>query len=354
MQDKIVTIKDIAESLGVSLTTVHKAIYNKKGISEKTRQEILAYIEKNDFRLNKVASALKRRPIRLAALLVEPVGTRRFFYADVLQGVEDALVDLAPFNVELTKYYSTFDGKYQNKILESIYKDQGDSIDGLLLVPTHDTLLNDNIRLFTEKGIKVVTVNSDTDHSTRHACVASDTLMSGRLAAELLCDLKVPSGGQVLLLGGNRDMYNHQRTALGFLSFMQEEAPQVDILELYDNQSADNFERKLYKYLESFSDIAGIYSNTSANSLVMCQAVCSLGLSGKLSVVGSDVFPELIPYFENRTLTALIYQNPTKQGYKGLQSLYYLISGEQPVQERFELSTGIAFRSNAASFLHHT
>ncbi len=351
MSDKTCTIKDIAADLGVSSTTVHKALYNKKGISDETRQKILNYADENNFRLNKAASALKRRPIKLAAALIEPVKSRRFFYADVLTGVEAALTDLVPFNVELVKYYSNLNYNQQIEVLERILIEQGDSIDGLLIAPSHESKLREVIKRFIDKGIHVVTVNSDTTADSRDACVTSDTLMSGRLAGELMCDLGIEPGKQVLLIGGDRDMYNHQRTARGFLSYMNEARPDVDIYEIYDGQNLDALERKLGELLTSLPNIAGIYCNTSVNTLIMCKTVKEMNLSSKLFVIGSDIFSELIPYFEDRTLTAAIYQNPRKQGYKALQSLFELITGEAEVPGRFEISTGIALRSNAGSFL---
>ena len=353
MPDRIVTIKDIASNLGISPTTVHKALYNKKGIGDATKQKVLAYVEENNFRLNQAASALKRHTIRLCALLIEPVRTRRYFYADILNGVEEALSNLSPFNVELVKYYSPLKEDEQLKVLNRILHEQGNSMDGLLIVPAHESGLNETLQKFVNSGIKIVTVNSDTN-SCRHACVAGDTKMSGRLAGELICDLGIPEKGQVLIVGGNRDMFNHQRSSRGFLEFMQEERPDVDVLEIYDSQDVDSVERKLRKFLESFGEISGIYCNTSTNTLMMCRAVKEMELGGNLSVIGSDVFEELIPYFEDRTLTAAIYQNPTLQGYKGLQSLYELATGETNIPDRFEISTGIAFRSNVKSFLGAT
>ncbi len=349
--DGIVTIKDIALKLGVSPTTVHKALYNKKGISEQTRQEILDYAGKNNFKLNKAASALKRRPIKLAALLIEPVGFRRFFYADILSGVDFALNNLAPFNIEIKKYYSPLEANAQIAVLERIFAEVGDQIDGLLVVPSHARKLAAPMQKFTDKGVKVITVNSDVSERARHACVASNTFMSGKLAAELMCDIGIPVNGQVVLLGGNREMYNHQRTSKGFLRLMLEEEPTVDVLEIYDGYGDDTMERMLRKFLETFDDIAGVYSNTSSNTLTMCKVVRDMGLSEKITIIGSDVFDELMPFFEDRTLTALLYQNPTLQGYKGIHTLYDMITGVPNIPERYEISTGIVFRSNAESFL---
>jgi len=351
MDEGSFTIKDIAANLGVSPTTVHKALRNKKGIGDDTRERILTYVRENNFHLNKVASALKRRPIKLAALLIEPVRSRRFFYADILSGVTNAMEELAPFNVSLETYFSPLKAERQLEILGDIFKDRANVIDGLLIIPAHETMLSDMLRQFIQKDIKVVTVNSDTKPGSRHACVASDTAMSGRLAGELMCTLGIGQGKKLLMMAGNRDMHNHQRTSRNFLAYINDERPDVDVLEIYGGNDEEDALRRLRQFLDVFSDIAGIYCNTSVDTLGMCRMLKEMGMAGRMPVIGSDVFEELIPYFDERVITASIFQKPWTQGYQGINSLYNLITGETEIKQRIELSTGIAFRSNASSFL---
>ena len=47
---KNITIADVAEALGVSKTTVSRAISGKGRIGEATRNRVLAYIEENDYK----------------------------------------------------------------------------------------------------------------------------------------------------------------------------------------------------------------------------------------------------------------------------------------------------------------
>lgn len=58
MDDKNLTIGDIAEELGVSKTTVSRAISGKGRIGEKTRRRVLDYIEEHHYSPNVVAKGL--------------------------------------------------------------------------------------------------------------------------------------------------------------------------------------------------------------------------------------------------------------------------------------------------------
>ena len=144
-------IKDIAAHLKVSPTTVHKAIYGKKGISEKTRNAILNYIDQNNFKPNRVASVLKRQRIKFACVLIEPSGRNHFFYQDILLGIQTAIAELQAFNAETSIYFTPFSVDEQIKILEKLLLKESNSLNGLVITPAHDEKLNDIIHCFTEK-----------------------------------------------------------------------------------------------------------------------------------------------------------------------------------------------------------
>ena len=55
------TLEDIASSLGMSKSTVSRAISGKGRVSEKTRQKVLAYIKENHYKPNALARGLAQR-----------------------------------------------------------------------------------------------------------------------------------------------------------------------------------------------------------------------------------------------------------------------------------------------------
>ncbi|MBO5474061.1 MAG: LacI family DNA-binding transcriptional regulator [Lachnospiraceae bacterium] len=58
MEEKNLTINDIAEELGVSKTTISRAISGKGRIGADTRKKVLEYIEAHNYRLNVIAKGL--------------------------------------------------------------------------------------------------------------------------------------------------------------------------------------------------------------------------------------------------------------------------------------------------------
>ena len=60
-----ITIEDVADALGVSKTTVSRAISGKGRIGEVTRKRVLEFIELNNYKPNVVAKGLAQRICRI-------------------------------------------------------------------------------------------------------------------------------------------------------------------------------------------------------------------------------------------------------------------------------------------------
>ena len=58
---KNITLKEIAETLGISITTVSKALKNYPDVSEKTRRSVIALAEKLQYTPNSFAVNLRTK-----------------------------------------------------------------------------------------------------------------------------------------------------------------------------------------------------------------------------------------------------------------------------------------------------
>ena len=66
-----ITLKDISEKMNVSMTSVHRAIYGKEGVSDKLRKQIIEVAEQMGYEPNYAASSIreKQSALRLCFLL---------------------------------------------------------------------------------------------------------------------------------------------------------------------------------------------------------------------------------------------------------------------------------------------
>lgn len=82
------TITDVANAAGVSLMSVSRAMNNKPGLSEETRQRILDIANEIGYRPNQIARGLVTRETFTIGLVVPDVSNP--FFAQIARGVEDA------------------------------------------------------------------------------------------------------------------------------------------------------------------------------------------------------------------------------------------------------------------------
>ena len=66
---KKMTINDVAEQLGVSISTVSRAISGKGRIGSATRRKVLEFIEEHDYHPNSSAKSLAQAKTENIALL---------------------------------------------------------------------------------------------------------------------------------------------------------------------------------------------------------------------------------------------------------------------------------------------
>ncbi len=86
----MITIKDVAQRAGVSITTVSYVLNGKGNISEATRRAVLAAAEELNYHPNAHARHLKKRRTRTIGAFVGSLGG--LFYEEILEGVHAAIL----------------------------------------------------------------------------------------------------------------------------------------------------------------------------------------------------------------------------------------------------------------------
>lgn len=82
---KETTLKEIAETLGISITTVSKALKNYPDVSEKTRKAVIALAEELNYTPNSFAVNLRTKESRTIGLIIPEVV--HHFFSSVINGI---------------------------------------------------------------------------------------------------------------------------------------------------------------------------------------------------------------------------------------------------------------------------
>ena len=156
----VITISDVAEALGVSKTTVSRAISGKGRIGEATRQKVLAYIEEHDYKPNVIARGLAQsKTFNLCVVMPEDYALVDLpFFQEVITGIQE-IAGMNEYDILLCICQ-------ENDItgLERVVRNR--KVDGIVLLRTF--LKDPQIELLLEKKIPFVTTGSTTYLSLIH------------------------------------------------------------------------------------------------------------------------------------------------------------------------------------------
>lgn len=143
-----VTIKDLARILGVSVSTVSRALKDHPEISLETRNNVQELAKKMHYKPNAIALSLRQRKTKLIGVVIPEI--IHHFFSCVISGVERVAHENG-YNVVI--FQSNEDYEREVAICQSIINSH---IDGLLISMSKNTSQIDHFRELREQGIPIV------------------------------------------------------------------------------------------------------------------------------------------------------------------------------------------------------
>lgn len=199
MEEKNLTINDIAEELGVSKTTVSRAISGKGRIGAETRKKVLAYIEKHNYRPNVIAKGLaQNKTFNLGLVLPGDYNIVELpFFQNCMIGICKMASD-ADYDVLISMVTAQDISQLERAVINH-------KIDGVILTRT---LTEDApMKYLKENGVPFVAIgstNDDTviqiDNDHRSACRE----LTGRLLEQGVKKIALIGGDESYIVTGTR------------------------------------------------------------------------------------------------------------------------------------------------------
>lgn len=143
-----VTLKQIAEILNISVTTVSKALKNYKDVSPKTKAAVLNLAEKLNYKPNPVALNLRNRETKIIGLIVPEVV--HHFFSNITHGVVEEAEKHGYLVITLISNDSYELEKQQIELLLD------KRVDGILVSMAGSTTNTQHIKGVQKKGVPLV------------------------------------------------------------------------------------------------------------------------------------------------------------------------------------------------------
>jgi LacI family transcriptional regulator len=345
-----VGIKDIARALGISTGTVDRALHAKPGINPMTRARVLRTAEALGYRPNLAARYLKsKKTLKISVHLPRELA---LFWDSLREGIREAAAMFEPTLLVDFRSYPRL-GKGDAALFEQALEE---GTNGLIIAPGDPAALKSLIRKASQRGIPVACVVTDAPETPRLTSVSADPFTVGAVAGELLTRF-VSQGGPAAFFTGWLSMQDHADKLRGFQSSLDAAARSGSSLTLEAVVEAHDDEREAHKravnLLKAHPDLKAIYVST-VNSLPVLRAVEEVGRTRDLTMVTTDLFPELVSWIRAGTVVATVYQRPISQGRLALQALYQFLADGTCPQPRIKVVPHVVMRSNLDLFLERT
>ena len=143
-----VTIKDIARELGISPSTVSRALKDHPDISSDTKKAVHALAEKLNYQPNIVALNLRQRKTNTIGVIIPELV--HFFFSTVISGIEDVAYQ-AGYSVILTQSNESYEREKTD--MKALFNSR---VDGMLISLSRETKNFDHIESIISKGVPVV------------------------------------------------------------------------------------------------------------------------------------------------------------------------------------------------------
>lgn len=200
MTQRPVTIKDIAEKLNISVSTVSRALKDNHEISAQTRKTVQDLAKQLGYKPNPIAVALKTHKSHSIGVIVPQIVST--FFATVVKTIED-VADGYGYNVLVISSNESF-----QKELKSVEVLMANRADGIILALSHETKNYDHIKMIQASGIPVVLFDRTTNEVNASKVITDGVTAAFQAVQHLVSEgckkITLLCGPENISIGGKR------------------------------------------------------------------------------------------------------------------------------------------------------
>ena len=343
MDEKRVTIKNIAEHLGVSYGIINKALNNKSGISDEMKEKILRTAKEMGYRVNKVAQSMARNTIVIGVVIP---GVVKDYFSFLQKGLEKEFERLADYNVQYRYYridniYSCVD------TVGALTKCINDKVNGIILCDFFPAGLETIFCELEEKKIPIVIIGDSPSIGNRYLCsIQVDAYRSGEMAAEMLA-LSAKDNANVAIFVGNKEHVEHMQKIKGFTESLPKYG--MNSIGVYETCDDDVISLKLFQNIsEGKEQLNGLYVATSTFSSIANELRKE---TRNIKVVCTDVDSDVAKCLADGIVQCSIFQDLESQGMTAVKVIYEYIAEQKQPKKTIYITPQLVIRSNLNTFI---
>ncbi len=211
-----VTIKDLARELGISPSTVSRALKDHPDISPQTKKAVNELAEKLNYQPNIVALSLRQSKTNTIGVIIPEIV--HFFFSTIISGIEDVAYK-AGYNVILTQSNESLQREMLD--MKTLFNSR---VDGMLISLSRETTNFDHIESMFAKGVPMVFFDRVYQNDNASKIIVDD--FSG--AKEATLHLIDQGCKKIAHIEGSPNLEITKQRLEGYLEALKERNIQVD------------------------------------------------------------------------------------------------------------------------------
>lgn len=341
----MVTVKDIANYVGVSIGTVDRILHNRGRFSKDTAEKVWKAVKELQYSPNVSARNLSTSKSLHVGVLIPHADQGDSYWGLPLVGMQKAVDELKGYQASLKVF--GFRRNNREEFIEAAERMFNERLDGYLMAPILSEETHHILNLI-HPDVPIIFFNTDIPDCDRLCFIGQNSHRSGELAAKLLGLLSGKNeNAHYLIIRANIDNMHLRDRVQGFLEHVQGRSITEMVYDI-------NSERKEEMYTESLSQyitpsITGIFV-TDASAYRVADYLMENNLKDHISLIGCDLTEKNSSRLENESLDMILTQRPVEMGYQSVYRLYKHLILHERVEKKITMPIDIITKENYEFF----
>jgi ribose transport system substrate-binding protein len=269
-----------------------------------------------------------------------PKSTSATYYLFLVKGASDKAKELG-YQIDYQGTSTEADLAGQVNLVRNVVSSKPA---GILLASLDTKALIAPIEEAIKNGVPVVMVDSGVDSDAPNASILTDNYDGGFQSGKLLAKM-IGEKGTVANLGIQAGSVSAKRSE-GFNDAIKQ-FPNIKLLPVqWTDADAAKSLNIASDLLTSNPDLNGFFSACAPTAAGIVQALKAKNLDKKVKLVTFDPSPEILSFFEEGVIQAIIAQDPYQMGYKGVEFVDHIIKGAAIKEKNIQIPVYIITPEN--------
>ncbi|HET9279176.1 MAG TPA: LacI family DNA-binding transcriptional regulator [Flavitalea sp.] len=321
------TIKDIAQKLGLSPSTVSRGLNDHPHINDKTKQKIRDAAVKLGYKHNAIAASLRNNRSNTIGLIVPKISL--FYQSAVLTAIQNKLHE---YKYNLIVCQSNESVEMERELVNALYASR---VEGLIVSATLQTVDFSHFDVFSKSNCPLVFFDRIPMEYPANK-IEGDEYNGGYLATTHLLELGCQ---RIAHIGGSLTCNLYRGRYAGYKDALKEYGIAVnnEIVFFHDLTEENGLKtaEKLFSQ-KTFPDAVFACNDTTAVAVIQYAKSLGIDIPSQLKVIGYSNGP--LSQIVDPALTS-VEQHTTRVGVEAATMMMNLISNKTPKAKRFKKIT---------------